>query len=294
MSVISNGTFGASTANAQTQTLTIGQQLLQGIRYIDCRPVILGGELYLGHFSYSSELGWLGATGEPWQDVINDIISFLTQPERNKELILLDFSHGFNYDNPANSGSYGFSNADSITWLNSISAALGNVLYKNADVSPNTAVLNDMLSTRAQVIARFDDSFSDGLVSSNGFWTNEQMVINGGYSNTDDLGAMVNDQLQKLTENSHATSALFLTSWTLTQTTAEAILSFPSLEVMAGEANPVLYPNIENYIANNRINPETYPNVMITDYADDSVTRILELAVQINTLVNNVAASQLI
>lgn len=294
MSQISNATFGARAANAQTQTLTIGQQLLQGIRYIDCRPVIWNGEQYLGHFSYSSALGWVGATGERWQNVLNDITSFLAQPGRSKELILLDFSHGFNYDNPANKGGYGFSKTDSIAWLNSVAAALGNVLYKNAAVSPDTAVLNDMLNTGAQVIARFDGSFSDGLASSNGFWTDEQMVINGGYSDTGDLHFMVSDQLQKLTENSHDTSALFLTSWTLTQTTEEAVLGIPSLETMAGKANPVLYPNIENYIANNRINPETYPNLMITDYADDSVTRILELAVQINTLLSNVAASQLI
>lgn len=294
MNQISNATFGARAANAQTQTLTIGEQLLQGIRYIDCRPVIWDGELYLGHFSYSSKIGWAGATGQPWSDVLNDIVSFLQVPGRSKELILLDFSHGFNYDNPANSGSYGFSKTDSITWLNTISAALGDVLYKNANVNPNAVVLADMLSTGAQLIARFDSSFSDGLASNNGFWTDQQMVINGGYSDTDDLNKMVSDQLQKLTANSHTTPALFLTSWTLTQTTAEAVLGIPSLETMAGEANPVLYQNIENYIANHNINPEIYPNIIITDYADDNVTHILELVVQINSLVNPTGVSQLI
>jgi hypothetical protein len=67
MSEDNGGTLLVSDANVKTQTLNIQQQLEQGIRYFDIRPVVDGGEWFTGH--YGCPNGFTGCQGRKGQSV---------------------------------------------------------------------------------------------------------------------------------------------------------------------------------------------------------------------------------
>ena len=295
MSQVSNASVGAYAGNTQTQTLTIEQQLLQGIRYIDCRPTIWKGELYFGHFSYTNtlDLGWLGATGQSWDEIVKDITNFFSVPGRNQELLVLDFCNGLNYDNPYGKDSYGLSPADSDIWLNSINNNLGSLLYKRTgNTNPCTEILSNILTNNVQIIAHFDNTFNSTLLTpENGFWTDNQWKFGGSYKDTNDLQTMVDDQKQKMLNYVHSNEdpGLLITSWTLTQDTKQAIFCNPTIEQLSEAPNNTLLQYMEGWIAINQINNRIYPNMIITNYANENVTQILNLTTQINLLINSPA-----
>jgi hypothetical protein len=295
MDQVSHAIYGRA-ANTQTQTLSIGEQLMQGIRYIDCRPVIWENNgsssgCYLGHFSYITVLGWVGATGQNWQDVMDQIKQFLQAPAHRNEVILLDFSNAFNVND--NGTGYGLNETDTRFWLKTLTDTLGSYLYKGKPANPpNGKTLNEILQSGAQIIARFDNNFTASLIDpQNGYWSDDLMTISGGYSDTNDLDYMVTDQVKKL-KQSHTDDypGMFLTSWTLTQDSGQAFAGIPSIATLAASANALSFVTFEELFLGNDITTTTYPNIIITDYANEPDTRILEVAIRVNHLVNASAA----
>jgi hypothetical protein len=82
---------GGIAHNTQTQSGNIYQQLTNGARWFDIRPVHRYGEWYTGHFSTVKVLGAVGGMGRMIPDIIADINKFTTQ--NPGELIILDLSH---------------------------------------------------------------------------------------------------------------------------------------------------------------------------------------------------------
>jgi hypothetical protein len=61
MSVLHASTAFVGERNVLTQKVSIGDQLVLGARYFDCRPVISSGQFVSGHYSdLGDPLGWQG------------------------------------------------------------------------------------------------------------------------------------------------------------------------------------------------------------------------------------------
>ena len=95
MSVIEGKTAFVTDEDVLTQTGNIGSQLQLGSRYFDLRPVIASGQFKTGHYSKLDIVGWQGADGQAFSEIISELNAFTAN---NAELIVLNLSHDQNTD----------------------------------------------------------------------------------------------------------------------------------------------------------------------------------------------------
>lgn len=268
MSTFHGGTFGASPCNTITQTLSIGQQLRNGIRYFDIRPVISGGNFYTGHYSNVPKIGTQGANGQSIDSIINEINDFaLNAPH---ELILLSISHDLNTDtrgpNPANT--YRSFNDDE--WKIFVAKIQGiNCLYSGEEVNSGTKIETLVNKEKGSVcIIDFDNRIPG--VNSNWLIKKSTLNIMDDYSETNKHANMVEDQTGKLRQ--FYSGRFFVLSWTLTQSGSQA---FGCTIDPTGDTQSILdlAANAkENYVEEmaNAIEPKCFPSVLYMDDVTDS------------------------
>ncbi|KAJ7262771.1 PLC-like phosphodiesterase [Mycena haematopus] len=278
MSEITGGTFFSDAANTQTQTLSIGNQLVAGSRYFDIRPVITDGSYSTGHYSDVSAIdSWQGSNGQTISDVISDINSFTSS---NNELIIINLSHA--YDTDAGNSNYPiFTQAQ---W-NALFQQLTGINHLFVAPNPTTVDLTTLtLSTfigsspAVVVIIQPDNSVSLGDYASKGFYQYSQLNAYNEYADTATLSTMESDQLTKLAaQRGNPDQSYFLLSWTLTQDTAEVLGFGDSILSLANEANAALYTALPP-----KLSTSTYPNILYIDnFQNDG--KAVGLAMSINS-----------
>ncbi|MCG8463821.1 MAG: hypothetical protein MI750_03080 [Xanthomonadales bacterium] len=283
MSLLSvGGTVGANACNTITQKHSILSQLNLGVRYFDIRPVISGGTFYTGHYTFVGEKGpfnlkWQGGNGQSIASIIDELNQFTRS---QNELIVLYLSHDLNTDvddsyRPLLQAEYDrlcselervdhreMSHANDFKDL-----TLGHYIGKPGATRPRVLIIAEP---------------SQGgitLKANSGIWGAVTYSITNVYSNTNDLNAMINDQIGKMKSNHD----YFLLSWTLTQSPWQAATCVapvfnwhtPSILDLAEEANSVLSARLLP-----EISATVYPKIIYLDAIDNS--EATRLSVDIN------------
>ena len=284
MYALSGCTAGANSCNTQTQTNTILQQLQAGIRYFDIRPVIYSKTLYTGHYNLS--LG-AGCNGAALDDVLTDVLTFMGS---SNDLAILKFSHYYDRDEHV----AGFSDTQMDTLCAAVTSKLSSVLY-NQSVSSgglSDVTIDEYIGTSGKILAVFDQlsdtvksqytgvySYADAPVSN----TQGDLIVYDHYSDTNDLDTMTADQLAKLTDTANHQNNLFLLSWTLTQSTGQAIGCVSGLGTsildLSEKANSVLWSELNGAYQHGSITLTCMPNLL---YVDNCATFVTDVAMQLN------------
>lgn len=264
MSVITTSTSSFITRdNTITQLAGIDQQLALGSRYFDIRPAIIDDQYYTGHYSHIAVLGWQGGSGQTIDQIIQQINNFTTE---NKELIILNLSHGYNGD----AGFRHFNQSEWDTLLQKLTS-INDLFFVNdtSAVDISTYTLNEFIGGgNASVVVVFSpgDSATLGPYANRGFFYNSQFDVYNNYTNTNDLQTMETDQINKLhQQRSSPSSPLFLLSWTLSEGWEDIVTG--SILDLAEEADPrisqVVWP---------AISPQSYPNILYVDGFNSEIT----------------------
>jgi hypothetical protein len=260
----------ASSCNTTAQDTDIKGQLALGSRYFDVRPAILDVDDWsswqTGHYDTSL---LMGCRGEKISDIFSDVNAFFADPAHAKELAILDISHCFNVTADAGCGDaeYGVLTAN-------IESGVDH-LVKCADDCDLLDMTLDQVLALGNVIVRVEGVPSDkphGIFSSSG----ADFPIYNNYSDTDNLPDMIAGQYSELETLANHRNQLFLLSWTLTQSTADAIecmFTHSSILSMAVTARPPLFGDLEQWVAAGSITPTLYPNIIYLDAFDGLGTR---------------------
>ncbi|KAK0616879.1 PLC-like phosphodiesterase [Immersiella caudata] len=277
MSRRDGGTVFGTEGRTRTQHLDIGQQLAQGIRYFDLRPVISDGQYKTGHYSHISG-SFQGANGQSFDEIINQVNDYT---DKHSELVILYLSGTYNTD--LGPDSYRAFNQDEWDGLLSQLAQGLHHLSSAPSLFPGTDIgwlrLDTFISaTSAAVIVVVDDKDIDlGSREGHGFISSTRFSLVNEYSNTNDKDKMADDQFDKLNRyrgGSIDGDSGFLMSWTLTLSTSDTI-GGTSVLTLADWANNALYS--AGYFWDRYVKtPLVFPNVlMIDDVPDDGRFRAL-------------------
>jgi hypothetical protein len=273
MSEFNQGAGAASSINTVTQKLSIAKQLEFGSRYFDIRPVISGGKVKTGHYGYSKILGigaWRGGNGQDLDQIVKEINAFTAN---NKELIILDVTHGLDTDNWGPEDNSRMSRAQwtqALNVLKNLNSRI--VIADNDDIT--TIPIGKFKDGRPAVLIRISDTYKEGgdveVKGYPGMMTGKKFPLENHYANTNNQNDMINDQLKKLYKyKTKPSDNMFVMSWTLTQ----GGLSIVDNAVAVNKALPeLLWPNLT---------PNTYPNILFVD-AYPSNRDIASLAMAIN------------
>ncbi|EKM58286.1 uncharacterized protein PHACADRAFT_90426 [Phanerochaete carnosa HHB-10118-sp] len=277
MSIVDGKTPLANENNVITQTASIATQLFLGGRYFDTRPVIASGQFKTGHYSGIEVLGWQGADGQNFAQIIEEINAYTAE---NKELVVLNLSHDRNTDHGREFKPFTQEEWDRL--FEQLSAL--DHLYVAPDpekVDLTRLTLNDFIGRgEAAVVVIVQPDAPDIALGDNaqrGFYFYKQFDAYNSYADKDRLEGMIQDQLEKMRAVRTGPNAqLFLLSWTLTQAVQD-IVSDGRILTLAEEANPALFRHLPS-----AVNSQTFPNILYID--DFSHSDITALAMAINDI----------
>lgn len=284
---------GASSCNTQCHNQTVLGQLQVGCRYFELRPTIYQGEMHTGHHSWSGFLNtYIGCNGQPLAEVLEDVRTYL---ETGRDLVILRFSHYFNRDDRASNPR--FSDEQMRTLLRQVTDALHPFLYDGEapEKGLQSLTVRDLIGGGGKVLAVFaglEDSVRQGFRGVYSYATRNteseegndaDLVVYDRFSNTNDLETMIGDQLGKLKDPRNHGSNLFLLSWTLTQSTGQAVGCTQdgpnSILALARQANEALWRGIVPAVESGTITPARMPNVI---FADDIQGMQTDVAIWLN------------
>lgn len=281
MSMLTGGTFWAGECNTVTQTQGVLAQLDSGVRYFDIRPVVGGGQFVAGHYSCDTPSGCQGGNGQSLASIIDDVNTYTAA---NPELVVLSLSHDYNTDagrpyRPFTEGEW----CSLLTQLRRLNHRF--IAPHGAPRDLTTLTLGDFIGSGAAVVVvgnpadpniSFDRLSGCGFVpAGEGFYTPQSFPVFDDYSNTDNLGAMQQDQLTKLhVQRPNPDATPFLLSWTLTLQGVDNFPCFGSILGLADHARPALYQSVLP-VSNRR----TYPNILSVDGVNNSDIAALAMAV---------------
>lgn len=295
---------GAASCNTETQKKPMLGQLEAGMRYFDLRPVWTTGDrvtghFVTGHFSNVDLLGGQGCEGGTLMDIFTGVNDFLSRG--NKELVILKFSHY--YDRDADRFSFNESRLGALIEL--VTGMLGKWLYVNRTGDRLAALpLSQIIGSSGKVIAVFD-SLPDQLVQSGVYQYSDYsppsppegttcgdqlgpvsgaLAVYDKYSETNDIGFMRKDQLDKLDCAVNHGGDLFLLSWTLTQSPVQASTCLfgvaASIIALADKAIESIVPDLRGHI----ITSANVPNIV---YLDVSPERATAACIDVNQRLGN-------
>lgn len=274
MSVVDGKTALANENNVLTQTVAIGTQLSLGARYFDTRPVIADGAFKAGHYSDVEVLGWQGANGQSFSEIVDEINAFT---EKNKELIVLNVSHDRNTDEGRDYKALTQEEWDrlfeQLTAINHLFVA-----PDPTNVDLTTLTLNQFIGNgeaAVLVIVQPDaPETSLGEYANRGFYFYKQFDAYNVYANSDKLETTVSDQLDKMRSvRPSPDSQLFLLSWTLTQHPKDIVTDGCILDLSA-VANPAIFRLLPAACT-----ADTFPNILYIDNFSKSDVTALAMAI---------------
>lgn len=285
---------------AQTQDLSLRNQLAYGIRYFDLRPKKVDDYWCIHHTQDGLEIKKrlhqdvsiyihsVSATGPSLDEVLGDVASFMKD---HKELVILDFSHY----KALNMKSDRFKEFDAEcykTLVQKIKAHLDPWLYTALPEGKRLAdvTVGDYLAEQGRVIVVCSDAYPIDYPAK-GIWAMQDcgkgdirnsLRVFDNYSNTETAETMKQDQFKKY-ENFGADDPkqvapcdLFLLSWTLTK---QGDWEKGSVRDLASKANSK-FPSAMNELPV----PNSYdrrPNMLSLDFVGPD-TGLIEAAIAIN------------
>eukprot|EP01039_Chlorochromonas_danica_P004818 gene4818-5282_t len=268
-----------------TQQMTIGAQLAMGVRYFDLRVIKGSGQFHTGHYTTKDVLFrtiGLGGRGLPFTDIINQINDFTAIC--NKEVIILTLSHSMDTDD-----NYGPFNRDMWEGLFNQLKQL-QYLYNDQVPDITSVKFKDLVRNGPAVIVVVTENPNDlprnpaiNWGAFPGIHQGSTFPIYDNYANSDNAVQMSKDQLKKMKDNkTNPDSEVFLLSWTLTQTTDDA---------MASISNPTKNLAYFATYAYQRLNcifpactPNSFPNIISVDWIYPDIP-VLPLCHDINNLI---------
>ncbi|HMU97799.1 MAG TPA: hypothetical protein PLJ37_00110 [Chitinophagales bacterium] len=252
-------TFGANFCNTATQSLSFKEQLEQGIRLFDVRPILVGKSYYTQH---ATDCNGLGCRGASMTDICNDINLFL---EDHAELVILELSHFC-----------GITIYDT-TFINYLNTILGDKIYKESTIIERPLInrpLKEIIgnSGKGKVLLVFDgilDNFED---KAKGKFPQTIFNKNNSWTNSHYLSDMLKGQLENYRNYQNEENSLFQFSWQITQNEIQAIScalnpQATSIKQGADSANVQIAPVIDSLIKNNQIRKGRIPNVIYLDFS---------------------------
>ncbi|MEI6410088.1 MAG: hypothetical protein WCR52_11935 [Bacteroidota bacterium] len=272
---INYSTALSTTDNTRTQSMKIGDQLNNGSRFFELRPMIWKDEtdssdMYLGHFAPpGSSIGLQGSLGEKLSDVLNDIKSFIINPNNDHEIVVLRFEQYRDIDNDGAD----FSDNQKSDLRKLVLKHLGPYLYTSSDPNCNLGYVNvqDMYDANTRIIAVFDD-FSGHLDCTTGIFSygandsTKSYRLLDDYANTDIFNDMLSDQTNKFNDFTSSDASMFLLSWTLTMKSTDFVST--SIENLATVANSNLWYGIFEMFKNEAFLTYKIPNIIYVDFVD--------------------------
>lgn len=264
----------------KTQNHDILGQLRFGCRYFDIRPVLHGGVMRTGHFSQMNIPGWnpnWGCNGQDLAAVLDNVKTYL---QDGRDLVILKFSHYYDRDHGI-VGRWGFTDDQMKRLLKEVTDALQPFLYdREVHVGGLQSVtVNEYIGKGGKVLAVFDKLKEDIKQQSKGVYSYADkgspgadaadLIVYDSWTNTPDLELMVSDQLGKLADVRNHGANLFLLSWTLSQSGAQAVGCFtglaPSVLELARQANGALWSRLVAAYERGGITASLMPNLIYTD-----------------------------
>lgn len=266
----------------QTQTKSIYELLMSGIRVFDIRPTInKNGNMRTAHISWIGKdidigikiltLRNEGCYGYSMEEVLKDVAKF--KNDFPSELIVLELTHFQNFQKYDTQNSH-FDSKDFKEMKTMINHHLGEFMIKGVKNPLNSTVKN--LVQKGGVLI-FMDTSTD---LSKGYYSYKDLRVEGSYANAQSVEKMVTDQLKKL--NNRTSDSFFMTSWTLTMDkdmvvecakkhfSKGLIGSCTSILSLASQAFPSISKLEENKIQ---------PNVI---YMDASNYHLTDVAIRMN------------
>jgi hypothetical protein len=255
--------------NTKTQSFNIKKQLDYGIRYFDIRPYKQDGEFYAGHYTYNNHIGWVGASGLTITEIVNQINDFLS--EGWKEVIILNISHGYNFDKDRS--------LDSLDGKNFIKELKKIKFLYQGKEDPFHTKLEDILygPNKPIVIINIQNATDWIILREKNAFRKETIVSD--YSDMDDYWKMRDDQLKKMSEYS---TQYYKLSWTLTQTDTEAVAcEFNMAKSIIGLAKTPKEKLIHDLFNRVSDNPTHYPKIISVDDVTNNDAAILSYAINL-------------
>ncbi|MBN1664036.1 MAG: hypothetical protein JW943_10590 [Deltaproteobacteria bacterium] len=240
---LSPGLTFTKESHTRTQVLNIAEQLKQGIRFFDLRPAYERdrNRLWMAHASQLiGEYGIVingGCAGELFDTVMNAVINFAVDHPR--ELIVLKFGHYWTFEGSPNKWEdpvYKYANYyqfltdiifTKIYWFENPTGRLRDHLIgcSSSDCSREllTKNLRELMANGKNVIMLLERAKDSGFhYPSYGVLDAKDLPIYDEYSDTEYVDRMAEDQIKKL-RSFNPSAGLFLLSWTLTQSSDEAM-----------------------------------------------------------------------
>jgi len=241
----------------QTQSGSIGQQLVDGSRYFDIRVDYDYNQLV----TYHRTDGW-GCNGQSLVSVLDQAKAFLEA--HPTETAILKFSHIRDYD--------GHDPADTKAKINTLLDNYSDVMYTNSNTSVNLAK-SPLSDVRGKLILVFD--YSDYIDPATGRFRyhdgsspQPNLTVVDQYSDTSDYNTMKEGQLGKWSVHGGLGQGFFfLLSWTLTASPPGS-----TIRTLAGIANGHLPDVLYDQIVTNHASK---PNVVYIDFVDGTVTQTI-------------------
>jgi hypothetical protein len=272
--------YGGIAHNTQTQSGNIYQQLINGARWFDIRPVHRYGEWYTGHFSTVKVFGAVGGMGRMIPDIIADINKFTTQ--NPGELIILDLSHEMDCAS---------------SWIDHLSPEKWQQLYQTLGgihdlwaVDPSS-LPNDYSSvpvstfiqpgSESAVLIRIPDNAllpTNKTLPLSAFVQFSHLPFDGSFSDTNNATYLTTDQISKLHSlRTLSQSQMQRSTWTITPS-VPAMLDIAnwwnSIIGQATYAHRMLYAKLWP-----EMSKSTYPNLIEVDDVHSSHIAALCMAI---------------
>ena len=286
--------------NTKTQIFDIQMQLMQGVRLFDLRPTLHKGEFYTFHAS--NVAGKLqGAIGENMEQIFAQIRAYASKEENKKELIILNFSHAMRWSNA------GYENKltayQKQQFIELVKSELGDLLICRKATQLTELLYSDLITGDSNnVLCLFNNSNfeTSALDTEKGIWNKKYFKTQGGYSDTNNLQEMINTktdekhpaQIIQLKNSDrrlsgNKSSFMFELCWQLTLSDLQSTLDSPTILDLAKEANAALYPTITEWMDEQIINKNVYPNVINTDACREYSTQAVKLSIEITKKINS-------
>jgi len=204
MSVVTQSTEFSNSSNTQTQQFNFKEQLDAGIRYFDLRPVIGGGQFYLGHYTRLKieNLGAIiGSRGLCLNDFIEQVNGFT---KNNKELIIIRISHAYNTDSHERKKCWGFNETEWKEFINALKKLNDRCSLKMTDLS--NQYLEDFVGTSGGLVLCFETKnvkkLDVNLLDYNeGMYPDSILNLSGEYTDSIDVIKMSTDQVKQMQDH---------------------------------------------------------------------------------------------
>jgi len=259
---------------AQTQFLSFKEQLEQGVRYFDLRPVSGRGD-YVTTCSDSVSYGYHGmheVLGPEVYSILDDVYDYMVSLGPNgKELAIIAITQ-----QPEQSG---FDHEDFMDLI--LSHPIEQFLLKGPKENLFSKTLGEIVANGPRVLIKYNDMAAG--MAEQGLWSRiGPGNIYNKYTNTTSYKTMKSSeeeggQLAKLAVQYGHPNRLFALSWTLTGKIDELeamVAEFGNLHNMTTNANRYLGPIINNVGRDDKI------NIIYVDFPEDA--RAADVAIELN------------